>query len=63
MIKKIQLDDQERDLIRHLLECHIQQHIEGLQCRGYSNTGIPKICQEITLIGGVLNKLKFEVLE
>lgn len=62
-IKKIQLDAPERELLRNLLHGLKHEHIEELRNGGYSNTGIPKFCEELFLIGKIIEKLNFEVIK
>lgn len=62
MIKKFQMDSAEREFLRNLLHAQKHEHVQGLREGGFSDTGIPKICEELILIGSILEKLKFEVL-
>lgn len=62
-IKRIELDAPQRELLRNLLHGKKFSNFEDLTNGGYSQTGIPKACEELLLIGAILEKLKFEILK
>lgn len=61
--KKIELNPDQRDLIRNLLHSNIYQHEKELTEGGYTESGILKAINEIYQSGQIIEKLNFEILK
>jgi len=62
-IKKIELNPDQRNLIRHLLESNIRDHEKELQEGGYTGSGIIMATTEIYNSAQIIEKLNFQVLK
>lgn len=63
MIKKIQLNPDQRNLIRDQLNQVIWSHEAELKNGGYTESGILKAVQDICTASKIIEKLNFEILK
>lgn len=61
MIKQIELDPEQRDLLRNLMHAELISIIESLKNKDYSEQGIEKYSKKIYVMGLIQQKLLFEV--